>query len=256
MAVAPALPWRKASTELLRTRLLVPAWCGAIGLVVAVLLGGRGLTPLLAFALGGFAAGAAGRQLVLAGRAARRSGRSFVHGITGRANGGMVVHIGVVLVAVAFAAASSYSTKAQLRLDEGESGRVAGHTIRYLGTEDRKDGDKQVLTARVKVDGGRVFAPALTKFPNATQTIGTPSVKWGAKEDVYLTFVSPPESTGGTAIIGVIVEPLVSWLWIGGFVMAIGTILAVWPGERRRRPTSPASQPDEEEPVLVGAEQP
>ena len=29
MAVAPVLPWRKASTELLRDRLFWPAWCGA-----------------------------------------------------------------------------------------------------------------------------------------------------------------------------------------------------------------------------------
>ena len=252
MAVAPALPWRKASTELLRTRLQVPAWVGATGLVLAVAVGARGLSPLLAFTFGGFAAGAAARQLILAGRAARRSGRSFVHGITGRANGGMVVHIGVVIVAVAFAAASSYSTKAQLRLEEGELGRVAGHTVRYLGTEERAVGDKAVLKARVVVDGGQVYAPALTTFPNATQTIGTPSVAWGFREDVYLTFISPPSSAGGPAIIGVIVEPLVSWLWLGGGLMAIGTVLSVWPGQRRRRPVDPASTPSAAEPALAG----
>jgi cytochrome c-type biogenesis protein CcmF len=69
---------------------------------------------------------------------------------------------------------------------------------------------------------------------------------------VYLTFVSPPTSSGGPAIIGVIVEPLVSWLWIGGGLMAIGTILAVWPGDRRRRPTDPSSLP-EAAPSLVDA---
>src|SRR3954452_8853108 len=62
MAIAPALPWRKASGELLRTRLQVPAWSGAAGLVLAVAIGARGLAPLVAFGLGGFAAGAAGRQ--------------------------------------------------------------------------------------------------------------------------------------------------------------------------------------------------
>ena len=251
MAVAPALPWRKASTELLRTRLLVPAWCGALALVLAVALGARGFSALLAFLLGGFAAGAAARQLVLAGRAARRSGRSFVHGITGRTNGGMIVHIGVVIVAVAFAAASSYSTSAKLRLEEGEVGRVAGHSIRYLGVEERQVGDRKVVKALVEVDGGKVHAPALTQFPNATQTIGTPSVAWGLDEDVYLTLAVSPEREGGPAIIGVIVEPLVTWLWIGGGLMAVGTLLAVWPGERRRRPTDPTSVPTADEPVLV-----
>jgi cytochrome c-type biogenesis protein CcmF len=250
MAVAPALPWRKASGELLRTRLQWPAWGGAVALVVAVLIGARGLSPLVAFALGGFAAGAAIRQLVLAARAARRSGRSFVHGITGRANGGMVVHLGVVIVAVAFAAASSYSTSAKLRLEEGEVGSVAGHTVRYLGVEEHEVGDRQVVKARVEVDGGAVHAPALTQFPNATQTIGTPSVAWGYLEDVYLTLAVSPDEPGGPAVIGVIVEPLVSWLWIGGGIMAVGTVLSVWPG-RRRRPTDPSTVV-EQEAVLVG----
>ena len=79
MGVAPVLPWRKASTELLRERLFWPAWCGAGALVVAVLVGADGWAPLVAFALAGFAAGAALRQLALADTASgmarsRRSG--------------------------------------------------------------------------------------------------------------------------------------------------------------------------------------
>src|SRR5690606_18432729 len=68
MAVAPVLPWRKASGELLRDRLFWPAWAGAAALVLAVALGSTGLAPLLAFGLGGFAGGAALRQLALATR--------------------------------------------------------------------------------------------------------------------------------------------------------------------------------------------
>src|SRR4029079_11269542 len=41
MAVAPVLPWRKASGELLRHRLLWPAWIGPLSVVVAGLLGQR-----------------------------------------------------------------------------------------------------------------------------------------------------------------------------------------------------------------------
>ena len=57
MAVAPVLPWRKASGELLAQRLFWPAWVGTAAVVVAVLLGAHGLAPLLAFGLGGFAGG-------------------------------------------------------------------------------------------------------------------------------------------------------------------------------------------------------
>src|SRR5690606_39726594 len=61
MAVAPVLPWRKASGELLRDRLWWPSWIALGSLALAVVLGARGVAPLVAFGLGGFAAGAAGR---------------------------------------------------------------------------------------------------------------------------------------------------------------------------------------------------
>ena len=69
MAVAPVLPWRKASGELLRDRLFWPAWCGAGALVLAVRRRRRRAgRRCVAFGLGGFAAGSALRQLVLATR--------------------------------------------------------------------------------------------------------------------------------------------------------------------------------------------
>jgi cytochrome c-type biogenesis protein CcmF len=243
MAVAPALPWRKASGELLRTRLQWPAWAATVAVVVAVALGARGLAPLLAFGLAAFAASAALRQLALAARASRRRGGSVFAGLVGRANGGMIVHLGVVLGAVAFAAASSYATSKEVRLAEGQSATVAGHRVTYLGMNPPvESGNKTVSSARVRIDGGQVYEPALNRFPNATQTLGTPSVRTGLTEDVYLTLVVAPEDAADSAVIGVIIQPLVAWLWIGGGVMALGTLLAAWPGERRRRPTDPASQ--------------
>ena len=244
MAVAPALPWRKASGELLRARLQWPAWAGTLTVVAAVAAGARGLAPLVAFGLGAFAAAAALRQLVLAVRASRRQGGSVGAGLVGRANGGMVVHLGVVLVAVAFAAASSYASSDEFRLRPGQSAVLAGHTVTYLGMQAPvADGQKETFAARVQVDGGGVFEPALNRFPNATQTIGTPSVRTGWRDDVYLTLVATPERPGDPAVVGVVVQPLVVWLWVGGGVMALGTILAAWPGKRRRRPTQPASAP-------------
>jgi cytochrome c-type biogenesis protein CcmF len=210
--------------------------------VTAVAVGARGLAPLLAFALGGFAAGAAVRQLVLAARAARRTGTSRWRAVTGRANGGMVVHLGVVVVAVALAASSSYATGEEVRLEEGGSATVVGHRVTYLGSSVDVTERKTVTRARVEVDG-EVHEPALNQFPNATQTIGSPSVRWGLDEDVYLTLVAAPSAQGEPAVVGVLVEPLASWLWIGGGVMAVGTVLAAWPGPRRRRPTDATSVP-------------
>ena len=114
MAVAPVLPWRKASGELLRDRLFWPAWVGTASLVIALLLGGHGFTPMVAYGLAGFAAGSALRQLVLATR------RQGWRGLVGRANGGMIVHLGVLMIAVAFAASQSSVRQAEFTLAPGE----------------------------------------------------------------------------------------------------------------------------------------
>ncbi len=238
MAVAPLLPWRKASTPLLHDRLLVPAWVGVAAVVVAVALGGTGLTPLVAFGLGGFAGGAAVRQLVAAVR------RNGLGGFVGRTNGGMVVHVGVVIIAIALTASSSYASRGEFRLEPGESASIAGHRITYLGVDTEEHPNRTATVAAVRVDGGAVYRPALSTFPFATQAIGTPSVSTTVAGDVYLTLVRTPESTDGRATIGVIVQPLVVWLWIGGGVMALGTALALLPTGSERRVRSGAGQPD------------
>ncbi|MEL7209167.1 MAG: cytochrome c-type biogenesis CcmF C-terminal domain-containing protein, partial [Actinomycetota bacterium] len=236
MAVAPVLPWRAASGELIRHRLHVPAWIGTAAVVVAVLLGARGLAPVLAFGLGGFAAGAAGRQIVLATR------RQGWRGLVGRANGGMVVHLGVVLIAVAFAASSSYVSQGEFRLAPGDTASVSGHTVRYIGIETEELDEKTVTKALVEVDDDGVFAPSLSQFRFGGQTIGTPSVRVSPIEDVYLALQALPSEGDDEVLLRVIVQPMVMWLWIGGGIMALGTLLAAFPGGRRR-PTDPVSEP-------------
>jgi cytochrome c-type biogenesis protein CcmF len=242
MAVAPALPRRNASAETLHRRLLWPAWAGTLTVVACVAAGLRGLGPLVAFGLAAFAGAAALRQLGLSVRAATRAGQPAWKAVMGRSNGGMVVHVGVVLVAVGFAASSSYGHRAQFRLAPGESASLAGHTVTYLGAGTEQHSNKRTTSARVRVDGGRVFEPALHQFEFASQAIGSPSVRTGPLSDVYLTLVVAPDPAG-TAVIGVNVQPLVAWLWTGGAVMGFGTFLAAWPGGRRRRPAHPEPEP-------------
>jgi cytochrome c-type biogenesis protein CcmF len=237
MAVAPVMPWRRASSGLLRERLFWPAWVGVGSLVVAILWGARGWAPLLAFALAGFAAGSALRQLSMGVRAAGW------RGLVGRTYGGMVVHLGTILVAVALAASGSYLRQAELELRPGETATIDGHTVEYLGTTTSRSARVVTVAARVRVDDQRVFEPRLNRYRRNGQVIGTPSVRVGPTEDVYLALTSSPETAdpGGdgaaTDAIGlrVVVQPLVVWVWTGGMVMVLGTVLALIPGRSRRR---------------------
>ena len=236
MCIAPVLPWRKASGELLATRLFWPAWGGIAALAFSVGVGATGLAPLLTFTLGGFAGGAALRQLVLATR------RQGLRGLVGRANGGMVVHIGVILIAVALAASNSYTHSQELLLKQGVVATFDGHTFELTGFKTESDDRSTVVAALIRVDGGKSYAPAITKFKSMGTNIGTPSVKSSFVKDVYLTVEPPIKVSSKTVKIKVFIKPMVMWLWIGGGLMGVGTLLSAFPG-RRRKPTDATSAP-------------
>ncbi len=83
--------------------------------------------------------------------------------------------------------------------------------------------------------------PSLRRFPNNAQAIGTPSVRTTLLGDVYLSLLTAPED-GDVVNVRVIIEPLAVWMWIGGALIATGTVLAAFPG-RRRNPIDPVSAP-------------
>ncbi len=250
MAVAPALPWRKSSLEVLRGRLAVPATLGVLVVVGCVLAGVRGLEPLVVFGLGAFAAGSAGRALALSVRQAWRSSRAAGssparaalagwRGLVGRANGGMIVHIGVVLVAVAIASATAFAERTQILLSPGQTTTFDGHTVQFLGTRTVKTPSHSALEAVLRVDGGGTFTPAISQFGSGVAPVGTPSIDSSITNDVYFTINSVP-ATGAVWTFGVVVQPLVTWIWIGGGLVIVGSVLSAVPG-RRRRPTDPVS---------------
>ena len=236
MGVAPVLPWRLGKGETIRQRLWWPAWIGVGTLWLAVLLGARGWSALAAFGLGAFAAASALRQLILATR------RNGWRGLVGRTNGGMVVHLGTIIIAVAFAASQSYLHEGEFTLTRGETARVAGTEIRYEGTRVVNEPNRQSIRATIRIDGGQTFEPSVNRYVRTGQTVGTPSVDVGLIRDVYLSLQRAPSQDDPTVVIRVIVQPLIIWLWIGGAIMALGTAMAAFPG-RRRRPTDPISAP-------------
>ena len=234
MAIAPVLPWRKASGELLSQRLFWPAWCGIGALAISVFIGATGFAPLLAFGLGGFATGSALRQVVLATR------RQGWRGLVGRANGGMIVHVGVIMISVALAASNSFTHSQELSLEVGKPATFSGHTFELIDIVQITTDRDISVKALVSVDGGKPYAPAITKYTKIGMNVGTPSVRTGFGSDIYLTLEPPVRQDSNQARIKVFIKPLILWLWIGSGLMAVGTVLAAFPG-KRRKPTDPTS---------------
>jgi cytochrome c-type biogenesis protein CcmF len=251
MAVAPVLSWRKMNGGMLWQRLAVPVWIGVGTVVLCVAFGLRGFATLIGFGLGAMAAATAARALVLSVRAARTRGVGWWRGLVGRANGGMVVHLGVVLLAVGVIAATSYRHQAELPLHKGTAVTYDGHRFEFEGLRTVTSSSRTSQEAVVEVDGG-VFTPATTSFGSALSVVGTPAIDSGLFDDVYLTFDAVGglgSASGNQAIdnlprgsvaIGVVIEPLVAWLWAGGLLIGVGGVLALVPGSRRRA-TDPTS---------------
>jgi cytochrome c-type biogenesis protein CcmF len=125
----------------------------------------------------------------------------------------------------------------------GEPVAFDGHTFELLEvvafSTERSDG----LKAQVSIDGGQAYAPAITRFTQMGTDIGTPSVKTGFTKDIYLTLEKATEAGATEAQVKVFIKPLILWMWIGGGLVAIGTVLSAFPGKRRRNPTAPTSAP-------------
>jgi cytochrome c-type biogenesis protein CcmF len=60
---------------------------------------------------------------------------------------------------------------------------------------------------------------------------------------VYLTLEQGSQPGDTSVSIQAFVRPMILWLWIGGLVMGVGTLLAAFPGNKRRRATDPVSAP-------------
>ena len=73
--------------------------------------------------------------------------------------------------------------------------------------------------------------------------VPTPSVKSGFAKDIYLSLETGTKPSSGTAKLKIFIKPMVMWLWIGGMLCAVGTVLAAFPGRNRRRPTDAVSAP-------------
>jgi cytochrome c-type biogenesis protein CcmF len=167
----------------------------------------------------------------------------------------MVVHLGVVLLAIGIVAATSYRHQGELALHRGSVVTYDGHRFAFEGLRTVTSPSRTSHEALVEVDGAR-FTPATTSFGSELSVVGTPAIDSGFFDDVYLTFdaVGGLGATSGnqaidnlpagSVAIGVVVEPLVAWLWAGGLLIGIGGVLALVPGSRRKA-TDPVSASSE-----------
>jgi cytochrome c-type biogenesis protein CcmF len=247
--IGPLIAWRKASAANLRRQFVAPLTAGGATLVVLLAAGVRDLYPVMTFTLAGFVAGTVLQEFYRGIRARRRMhGESvpvaFLRLIerNRRRYGGYIVHVGVLIYFVAFAG-MAFKVEREATLKPGESVELRspfGHTYTFtqVGISQYEALNRVVsaATVQVSVDGkpaGLLTSEKRQHVDSFKRPTFEPStevgIRSGLREDLYLVFAG---AVGGTeeAVYRFNINPLVWWVWFGGFVLAFGGIVTMWPG--------------------------
>ncbi|MDP9265597.1 MAG: heme lyase CcmF/NrfE family subunit [Chloroflexota bacterium] len=253
MGVGPQLPWRGASRASLERQFTAPVLAAGAGAVFAVLTGPPAPAAVATFALAAFVATTIVQEFVRGVRA-----RGVLHGEapttalanlfrrSGRRYGGYVVHLGIVVVALAVATSSARTTEVERTLGPGDRFTAAGYTVELAGLRAVSEAQRDSVVADLRVASGGSrdeLHPALVFYPNATQPIGSPGIAAKLSDDVYAILAAYDARGHAWATIRVRVIPLVSWLWIGGGIVGLGAVVAALPPPRRRERLAAVMEP-------------
>ncbi len=243
MGVGPLIAWRRASLDNLRRNFLAPVAIGLAGAAVFFALGVRSALAVLSLALTLFVAATIALDYTRATRARLRSGERLLPAMGGllvrhhRRYGGFVVHLGVLVIAVGITGSHAWSVQTETTLKVGESARLAGYEVRFDGLQAAEASNHFRVVGTFTVANGRargVMQPAKKFYPQETTPIAAVDYWAGLLEDVYLV-LGDFARDGSQATVKIQVNRMVTWIWIGGLVLTLGTLLAVGP-ERRRSP--------------------
>ena len=227
LAVGPLLPWRRVRggwLKLLRWQLAGAA------LVLAALLAGGVRQPGALVALPLVAAGLVtclleyGRGAAFARRLAGPWPAAAVRvlGQNRRRYGAYLAHFGILVVAAGLIGSHVWQQSREVTLRPGESVTVGAHTLTYEGMASRSAGDHDELVARLRL-GDETLEPARLTYPSlGGQALTRVAIRSTPLDDVYVVLAG---ADGDGVAVTVFVNPLVTWIWVGGALLVAGVLL-------------------------------
>lgn len=263
MGLASIAPWKKGGWPSFRRQLGVPAVAGVSALlasIAAFLSGGkasfddfsvRPLTYVYLFAclaLSFFVGAIIVEEYVRTVRHAAGRGMAPVQALSApfrenpRRYGGYLVHIGVIALFLGVAFSATFQTQYQERMKPGDEVRFGPYTVRMdkLDHDDLDVPQSKVNETRIWADlsvyqGGKfkgLLRPMRVFYAsNPDQPTYEVAIHSTPMRDFY-TLMAGYDLKENTAIIGAFVNPMVAWLWIGGFFVLVGGLTALIPMRR------------------------
>jgi len=244
MGVVPGLAWRKQVARNLGKMLWVPF---AASVVIAVGWGYlHRMHPASIFGLWlvGFVLSSIVAEFwkgVRARCASRGENpvQALVHlvGRNHRRYGGYIIHLGVILIALGVIGDSFFKLNTQGTVAPGQELTIGDYQLKLNGMRAYSGSDGREITESdlLVFENGRQVSeiqPRQDYFTVQQQPVSVPGVYATAGKDVYVLLVGW-ELNGDTikdATFKIYVNSLIDWVWIGGLVMILGTIIGMWSG--------------------------
>ena len=242
--IGPLLAWRKTSKESLIRNFTIPILSGLVGAALFLFLGYKGYVVI---------------SLSLCVFVTATIFTEFARGIKARTNkfnesifvalwrmvsknrsryGGYIVHLGIVLMFVGFTG-HAFDKEKEFSLTVGESDHVAGYEFELIKMSETERANHYAWISELRVtDHSGQFITNLRpekrvyfhKNPdvNRRQPHSELDIYSTMNKDIYSIF-SAVDNENGIAFIKIMVNPLVRWVWIGGYILVFGTMIAMWP---------------------------
>jgi len=260
MGVAPLLAWRKQAAKALGKAIWIP-FAASIAITAiwgfihrmhpASIFGLWLVTLTLSAIVAEFWKGVQARH-------ATRGENPFTAlfnliGRNHRRYGGYIIHLGVVMIALGIIGDAYFKQETQGTVSQGEVVSIGDYQLEFkelLGYpgSDGRDIVEAVMALSQNGKPIREINPRRDYFVVQEQPVSVPGVYSTPGVDVYVLLIGW-DTTGTSATFKVYINPLINWVWIGGIVMILGTIIATWNNSARRevtyvlKPTVLTSQP-------------
>jgi cytochrome c-type biogenesis protein CcmF len=246
MVICPLAVWSYASFKHLGRLLWKPLIVSIIGVILPIYGGLTNWAAVIGFWLVTFVLAVNAFEFTRRTRLRRRNeSESWWDSVVRvfkrnrRSYSAMIIHVGVVLMALGIIGIEFFQTETQGTLAEGEELSLAPYTMEFerLDIFDAKDA-RNVARAvvLVKKDGQVIdeLYPRRDFFYDSGQPMTIPGVRSTLIDDFYVILIDWKAITSEGATFKVYHNPLVKWLWIGTWVVIAGVVVATLPDKKSK----------------------
>src|SRR5579863_5612307 len=239
--VGPLLAWRKTSLDALQRNFAWPSAGAVAAGVVALALGFAGFYPLMCLTLCVFVTLTISSEFYRGARViASRDGTNLLTA-TGeltmrntRRYGGYIVHFAMVLIFIGIAG-SAFNQDIQKELNVGQSLTIGPYTILCQNfdqpSNDNYQSDRATLEVFRNGHSEMMLYPERRLFSASGVTETIVANESTPVHDLYVVYAGRSPDTN-LPVIHAYLNPLVKWIWFGGIVLVLGTVLAMIPDRR------------------------